>query len=124
MEIQLAPHETHSIHSYSEHSVIVHGQTYSQSLCISRQQIHSPWSVVTLSTLTQAELEPLLLETPEIILIGHTAHQPPPPFIISALSQQRIGLEWMSIGAACRTFNILLGEKRKVTLGIIFSENC
>ena len=119
MEIQLAPHETHSIHSYSERSILINGQTYSQSLCISRQHIHTPWGVTALNTLIQADLEPLLLETPEIILIGHTTCQQPPLSMISSLSRQRVGLEWMSIGAACRTFNILLAEKREVVLGII-----
>ncbi len=120
MEIQLAAHETHSIHAYSEHSIIVHGQTYSQSLRINRQHIHFPWNVTTLNTLTPADLDVLLSEGPDIILIGHTTLQHAPVAIINALSQQRIGFECMSIGAACRTFNILLGEKRKVSLGIIF----
>jgi uncharacterized protein len=120
MEIQLAQNETHSIHSYNEHSIIVHGQTYTDSLWISRQHIHVPWNVLTLNTLTQADLEGLLFEDPEIILIGHTTYQHAPIAIISALSQLRIGFECMSIGAACRTFNILLAENRKVALGIIF----
>ena len=42
---------------------------------------------------------------------------------MSLLSQQRIGIECMSIGAACRTYNILLSEHRAVVAGFIFKNS-
>ena len=42
--------------------------------------------------------------------------------VMHYLSKQRIGIECMSIGAASRTFNVLLGEGRRVVAGIIFPD--
>lgn len=30
-----------------------------------------------------------------------------------------VALEWMDTGAACRTFNVLLGEERRVVAALI-----
>ena len=41
----------------------------------------------------------------------------------ASLSGQRIGVESMDSHAACRTYNILMGEGRKVTLALIIEGN-
>jgi uncharacterized protein len=37
--------------------------------------------------------------------------------------QQRIGLETMDTAAACRTYNLLLAEGRKVVAALLIEEN-
>ncbi|HAU0934786.1 TPA: hypothetical protein JBH70_12550, partial [Legionella pneumophila] len=55
------------------------------------------------------------------IIIGHLqTGKTLPVTLISQLSQKRIGIECMSIGAACRTYNVLLSEHRAVVAGFIF----
>ena len=46
---------------------------------------------------------------------------PLPMALIEYLANQRIGIEIMSIGAASRTFNVLLSEQRAVVLGIVLA---
>lgn len=59
---------------------------------------------------------------PEIIIIGHeNPGKFPPMEFMSHLSQLQIGMECMSIGAACRTYNVLLSENRAVVAGFIMS---
>ena len=76
----------------------------------------------TIKELNEKSLEPLLTLEPVIIIIGH--QQPGiyvPMSVMQYLSKQRIGIECMSIGAACRTFNVLLNEQRNVVIGVIFN---
>ena len=87
------------------------------------QSIITDRSVDSIDKLTPETLKPLISQSiaPEIILIGHNNPSKfPPPTTTDYLSKQRIALESMSIGAACRTYNVLLSEHRNIVLGIIF----
>lgn len=124
MLIQLEPHEQHSIQGYDAHSVTLkNGQQFHQNLLIMPDQIITPWPVDDLASLSIEHLKSVLAGNPEIILIGHNAATSQQPHdLLAALSQQRIGMECLSIGAACRTFNVLLSEQRKVVLGLLFNQ--
>lgn len=122
MHIQIDSRNPNSIISYSESQLIIHDEIYTDSLIVSAQKIISPWPVHSLQALTQDLLSPLIQLNPEVILIGHPhLGQQPPPIILEWLSKQRIGLECMPIGPACRTFNLLLSEGRSCVAGFIFS---
>ncbi len=43
----------------------------------------------------------------------------PPPALLRALMEKRIGLETMDTLAACRTYNILAGEGRRVISALL-----
>lgn len=52
---------------------------------------------------------------PEIVLLGTGARlRFPPPALLRPLSAAAIGHEVMDTAAACRTYNILMGEGRRV----------
>lgn len=121
MNINLEANELHSIRSYSSTAVEVNSQIYTSNFIVSRQEIITSWPLESIQSLTDETLAPLLKHQPEIILIGHNhSGQWAPASITGTLMNQRIALECMSIGAACRTFNVLLGEGRAVVLGIVF----
>ena len=64
--------------------------------------------------------EALLELEPELVILGTGARQRfPHPRLTVALSGARIGLEVMATGAACRTYNILMGEGRRVVAVIL-----
>lgn len=123
MEIQLESAEPHTIRTYSDHSIVVGQITLDQSCIISQQSIQSAWQIQHIDELSADHLAALLQDAPDVIIIGHADTPRALPMIASELSRQKIGIECMSIGAACRTFNVLLGEQRAVVLGIIFSQN-
>ncbi len=67
--------------------------------------------------LTLAALEPVLatVPLPELLLVGTGArHEMLDPALRAALKSREIGVDTMDTGAACRTFNILLSEGRRV----------
>jgi len=122
MHIQRETPENHAIRSYTNTEITVGHTVYTKSTLISREAIISPWPITSIQAFNDTHLEALLKLEPEIILIGH--EQPGiqiPISVMQNLSKQRIGIECMSIGAASRTFNLLLSEGRKVVIGILFT---
>jgi uncharacterized protein len=78
------------------------------------------WEPGHIDDLRTRHLEPLLQLQPELVLIGtgKTLRFPSVEHY-ACLIQQNIGVEIMDSAAACRTYNILLGEGRNVVAGII-----
>ncbi len=73
-----------------------------------------------LDALTEADFAALLAHAPEIVLLGTGASlRFPHPRLTRALAEAGIGLEVMDTAAACRTFNILAAEGRKVVAALI-----
>ena len=91
------------------------GEKFQQSLLIAWTGLRLVWDV-PLNDLPNSAHMPALLEfQPEILLIGCgerkilISHQH-----LAKLMSQNIGIELMDTAAACRTYNILAGENRKV----------
>ncbi len=121
MHIQRETPDTNTIRSYTDTQFTVGTADYQHSAIISRDSITSPWPIYSIDELNEVNLEPLLACSPELIIIGHqqlSRYTPMP--VTQYLSKRRVGIECMSIGAASRTFNVLLSEQRNVVIGIIF----
>ena len=79
-----------------------------------------PWEVASFEALGEADLERLRVLAPEVALLGTGSRQRfPHPRLSRALSEARIGLEVMTTAAACRTYNILMAEGRKVAAALL-----
>ena len=79
-----------------------------------------PWAVESFEALTEADFERLRARNPEVALLGTGSRQRfPHPRLYRALSDARIGLEVMTTPAACRTYNILMAEGRKVAAALL-----
>jgi uncharacterized protein len=78
------------------------------------------WPVASFDELTAAHFEAIAADAPDVVILGTGARQRfVHPRLLAALSARRIGVECMDNQAACRTYNILMGEGRKVTLALI-----
>ena len=80
--------------------------------------------IVTADTVIEnwkpADLEALFALKPDIVLLATGAPQRfPPAALRAAFEQRRIALEAMTLGAACRTFNILVQEGRRVAAALL-----
>jgi len=122
MHISLEKPENHAVQAYSDNQIQLNSVTYSSSLIVSRQEIISELQIKNIHELNDDYIALLLKYSPEIIIIGHSNQGIFPPMDkVAHLSQLGIGMECMSIGSACRTYNVLLAEERHVVLGIIFN---
>lgn len=124
MHIILETADKHSIQAYSDVEIKINNNLYQQSLIVCAQQIIENWPVSHLQQLNEQTIFPFLQDNPRIIIIGHPfTGQFPDYSVIESLAKRGIGIECMSIGAACRTYNVLLSERREVVLGIIIGAN-
>lgn len=85
-------------------------QRYEGNLLITTSGVQ-PCEVVDVTALMQQS------EPPELVLLG-TGTQPTPlsAELKAALKQHGLAYDIMDTGAACRTFNILLAEARRVAV--------
>jgi uncharacterized protein len=121
MDINLEAQELHAIKSYNDLSVTINNIIYNESIVVSQDQIIPNLAIKFITELSIDSIEPIIKNIPEVIIVGHkNLNQQIPANTSVHLANLRIGLECMSIGAACRTFNVLLSESRKVVLLIIF----
>jgi uncharacterized protein len=78
------------------------------------------WQVDSYEALSAADLEALLGLGAEVILLGTgTRHRMPSPRLTAALARAGVGVEAMDSSAACRTYNILMGEGRRVLAALL-----
>lgn len=97
------------------------GEHVIRSRCVvSSTELITDWEPETYADLALPHLEVLLALKPDIVVLGTgPAQHFPPAAIRGAFASRRVGLEVMDIGAACRTFNVLVQEERRV-VGALF----
>ncbi len=80
----------------------------------------TPWSPTRPEELEQRHFEQLALLEAEVIVLG-TGNSLvfPDPLLTQALTNAQIGLEVMNTQAACRTYNVLLGDGRPVAAALL-----
>jgi len=110
------------IRGYSQQEIRVGEQHLHASCIISAETVIADWEPASFAELTPAHLERILALNPEVVLLGTGATQRfPPAGIRSTLAARGVGLEAMDLGAACRTFNILVQEERRVVAALFLS---
>jgi uncharacterized protein len=96
------------------------GELVQHAPCIvSADQLILDWRAHAVASLTAEDLEPIFALQPDVVLLGSGLRQ---TFPASAIKQvfvtRRIGLEAMDLGAACRTYKILVQEERRVVAAL------
>ncbi len=99
--------------------VMVNGEKYSHSIVVNSESGVQPWPLADAPQLPENAFEDVAQPGTEIALYGSGPRLVfPGPLLLRPLVQRGIGLETMDTPAACRTFNILAGEGRKVTAAL------
>jgi uncharacterized protein len=97
---------------------VVHG-----SVIVTRDAVIDGWRPAAPDALTLQDFEGLLALAPEVLLLGTgTRQHMPPPALYADFAARGIGLEVMDNRAACRTYNVLLGEFRDVAVALMLPE--
>ena len=97
------------------------GQTeYRDSIVLLPDAVVQGWAPNGFDDLGEPDYASLLSYTPEMVLLGTGAVQRfPHPRLLQSLAAARVGVEVMDTRAACRTFNILVAEDRRVAAALI-----
>ena len=115
--------DSQSITAYGDGWISVNGQRHTQSLVLAPSGQLAPWSCDRFEDLTVAHfsmLTTITTEPPELVIFGSGSRlRFLRPALFAPLMDQRIGLETMDTAAACRTYNILMGEGRRVVAALL-----
>ena len=116
-----APGALNYFTAYGEGFVRVGERRYERNLIVTPERVLE-WGAASFEKLAEADFEPLLGLDIDILLLGTGARQRfPHPSLTRALHAKRIGVEAMDLQAACRTFNILTVEARRVAAALLFN---
>ena len=109
-----------SITGYGPDWISVNAQKFSGNLIVDAQTGPSLWPCTAFSALTQDHFDELLALKPELILFGSGPQlRFPHARLLQNLYANRVGVEVMDTPAACRTFNFLAAEGRKVVAALL-----
>lgn len=122
MKLQASPPTAlNTFTGYGEGYVLVNGERREGNLLVTPDRI-LPWAAASFDALVESHFDALLALSPEIVLLGTGPRQRfPHPRLTAALAARRIGLEAMDLQAACRTYNFLMAEDRRVAAALLFA---
>ena len=109
------------IQAYGDGGFAIGERRYTGSVMVFADRV-VPWPVAAIGDITADSLSEAVTQTPkvEILLVGCGVRLlPVQPGLRESLRSAGIAADFMDTGAACRTFNVLLGEDRRVAAALI-----
>jgi uncharacterized protein len=113
-----------TVTGYDRSGVEINAQRFDYSVLVMPEVTPRPWPVTRFEDLKAEHFEAIAADKPDVVILGTGERQRfVHPRLVTSLASQRIGVESMDSHAACRTYNILMGEGRKVTLALIIDND-
>jgi uncharacterized protein len=104
-----------TVTAYGDDYVEINQVRHAHSVIVMPEPAVAPWPVASFAALAPEHFDMLLELQPELVVFGSGKRlRFPHPRLTAALSERRIGIETMDMQAACRTYNVLMAEGRKV----------
>jgi len=115
--------EANAILACTNEEVHLRDRVVRGSVIVTRDAVIDGWRPATPDALTLQDFAGLLALAPEVVLLGTgTRQRMPSPALYADFAARGIGLEVMDNRAACRTYNVLLGEFRDVAIVLMLPE--
>lgn len=112
------------VRGYLPGCITVNQASYRASLVVLPDRLVPDWPPQAFAELRPEHFERILSLDPEVVVLGTGRRlRLPAPELLLALTAAGIGLEAMDTGAACRTYNILMGEGRRVAAALLMIES-
>lgn len=106
--------------AYGDDYIAVNGTQYRQPIVVTAGKVFTDWQAIDFTSLKTEDFAYFVKLTPEVVLVGTGRQQQfPHPQLYRCLIEARISVEFMDTHAACRTYNILVAENRKVVAAIL-----
>ena len=106
---------------YGKGFVMINGRRIERSVVVLPDRLIADWPAKAFDELAAEHFAPLGELGCEIVLLGTGAQQRfPRSEVLLPLIRAGIGVEVMDLQAACRTYNILMAEQRKVAAALLF----
>ena len=109
-----------TITSYGADYVAINLERHDKSIIVMPETPVIEWPVSAFEALAPEHFDTLIEVAPEVVIFGSGSRlRFPHPRLTAQLSRRRIGVETMDFGAACRTYNILMAEGRRVAAALL-----
>ncbi len=116
----LAPSSSNAFTAYGDGYVEVNALRFEHSIIVVPDQPVVDWPVASFDDLSVASFTAVAAMNPELVVFGSGARlRFPHPRLTAPLAARGIGVETMDLHAACRTYNILMAEGRKVVAALL-----
>ena len=124
MKLQPDPKSSlNTVTSYDQDHIEINMVKFAHSVLVMPEGDVQAWPVKNFADLTMADFEQIALKKPELVILGSgNTLLFPKPELLQPLIQAKIGFETMNSQAACRTYNILMGEGRLVLAALILNQ--
>ncbi len=110
------------IRAYAPGSITINNKAYARSLIVTPAQVMD-WPPASFDDLVAQHFEMIAGLSLEVVILGTGAKlRFPAPSLTRALVEANVGLEVMDTGAACRTYNILMSDGRRVAAALLMIE--
>ncbi|MCX7628113.1 MAG: Mth938-like domain-containing protein [Methylophilaceae bacterium] len=110
----------HLVTGYGSGWIEIDATRHFASLILTPHQLLTDWPVGDFEALSAGAFQPALALNPEILLLGTGDRlRFPAAAVLQPLIDAKLGYEVMSTAAACRTYNILMAEGRRVAAALI-----
>lgn len=122
MKLHATPTQQYqTVTAYDDSGVDINLSRYRNSLVVMPEMPPFDWPVTSFEALTAENIAQINAAAPDVVILGTGSRQRfIHPKLITSLTERRVGIECMDNQAACRTYNILMAEGRKVALALIF----
>lgn len=111
---------SHAITAYGDGWVSIGATRVEHNLLLHSNGEHGPWAPAGFDALDSGDFAQLLAGGPELVLFGSGSRlRFPRPAWVRPLIEAGIGIETMDTPAACRTYNILASENRRVIAALL-----
>jgi uncharacterized protein len=113
---------SNTFNAYGPGYVEVNAVRHEASIVVMPDRSVIEWPVTRFEDLTADHFAAIAALDPELVVFGSGATlRFPHPALLAPLAARRIGVETMDVYAACRTYNILMGEGRRVAAALILT---
>jgi len=117
---QHTPGGINLIRNYGPQFITVGEEEIRASCIVGAQTLIRDWQPRDIASLSAEHLAPLFELAPEVVVLSTGARQQFPRAALRAeFATRKIGIEVMEVGAACRTYNVLVSEERRVLAAVL-----
>ena len=112
-----------TVSAYGPDYIEINAQRYTQSLLLSPESPVIEWSCTRFEDIKTEDFEQIAKLDPAVVIFGSGQRiRFPQAALIAPLIARNIGLETMDLQAACRTYNVLMAEGRKVVAALLIKK--
>jgi uncharacterized protein len=114
---------TYRIQGYADGEIRINDVRYNRSLLVTPDTLVTEWGPASVEAARTSDFAAVHELDPEVILLGTGIHQTfPSRELMLSVMETGVGLEVMDTASACRTYNVLMSEGRRVVAALIIDQ--